>query len=165
MFQIVWSIVAIGTMEWAGIVPPVSSEAHETFSAISQFSVTKLSVVVLLTVFVEEVSMRLIPLAAVIMIYSRIRATGPLVVVILVVSSVVFGLVHIGNFEVTETMKWWSLMFLILNHGVVGLIFGTLFLKISGLKTRYIIEAFLIAMIFHWVWDVTALLVARIASA
>lgn len=100
--------------------------------------------------FLEETIFRFVPLS-IVLLAAKVRANWIWTVFpVAIISSVLFGLVHIDNHDV---VTWRVVLSCILIQGVGGILMSLLFLKYTGLRFRYVLGALLVTTVSHAFWN------------
>ena len=92
--------------------------------------------------FIEEFIYRLIPLAVALLVFGWSRYTRPMIWVVAIAESVVFGLDHGYG------------LFSLVNQGVLGFVWSFVFLKASGFNVFHSFQGFLVSGTVHSIWNV-----------
>jgi membrane protease YdiL (CAAX protease family) len=99
------------------------------------------------------------------LLFGWFRATRSLIVVVLILSSIAFGLVHISNFDLSKLSPGvvaGVTLLVMLNQGFGGLLYGAVFLKYCGLvHFKYTWGAFYTTVLMHWAWDTGLIIFAK----
>ena len=147
-FDIAWSIVIISIYGAVVGLPEMDSSRQ----VLLEMAFWKIIPLLILVSFVEEILFRYVPLTVALLIYSRNAAAKSLVLVVVIVLSLIFGYMH-GD----------SPLFLLLQ-GMGGLIYSTVFLKVSGMNFRHTAHAFRTVWAMHAVWNIGTVGLASITT-
>ena len=154
---------------WLNIPGPEMTPEFEKFiKEILQASAAERGLILLFTAGLEEFAFRLLPLFSAMFLFGWFRVTKPLIIVVLVVSAIAFGLIHLENFKFEEFgyLGVSGLVLLVLlNQGVSGFLYGSLFLKYCGLTHfKYSWGAFTTLVLMHNAWNMGALTIGKLIS-
>ena len=169
-FEIVWVIVQSTIANYFQLpMPTMQPDLEKFFEDLIKGPVSKSVGIFLLVGVVEEAMFRLIPLFLAMFMFGWWRRTEPLIIAILILSSIAFALVHLPNFDL-KAMKPASLigitLMVMLNQGLSGFLWGTFFLKYCGLTHfKYSWGAFWTLALMHGFWDSGLILAEKVSRS
>jgi hypothetical protein len=115
--------------------------------------------VMAIAVLNEELWFRLLPLSATLVMVNLWNTLRFIIPLVLVFSSVLFGLMHVSNYAETST---YTIVSSLLLQGVMGIVFGLVFLKYTGLRARYVLGATVVSWATHLSWNVLLILTSAL---
>jgi hypothetical protein len=150
VFEIIWTTILVLGMHYAHIPEPkIDPEFEAHIRKIINLPLGVSGLYFMVVAFVEESVFRLGPLFIAMALFRWLALTKPLIVVTLLLSSLMFRIVHLGNFDVakmgTATFVVATVMTVVFQ-GLGGFLYGMFFLKYSW-------GAFWTCIVMHAVWD------------
>jgi membrane protease YdiL (CAAX protease family) len=165
--EVVWTACVIFVAYQLGYLPEGVESASQENEPASNFMADLqkeplLVIVMLLLVssLWEEVVFRFIPLVAGMVVFQWSRFTRPLILLIALVASVLFGLIHVYSHE---TIGPREVLFTLLFQGVGGMGYSIIFLKYCGMRFVYAFGALATTTLMHTLWNLSLVGIVALA--